>query len=132
MERSAGVLLNVSSLPGKYGIGGFSCNAENFLNEFAGMGFRIWQTLPITALGMGNSPYSSISAYAGNALYIDPERMDGLIRPEELREKEYKGGIYLTDYDYARETKGYFIRLAYERATEEIKENARHFAEENP
>ena len=132
MERSAGVLLNVSSLPGKYGIGGFSCNAENFLNEFAGMGFRIWQTLPITALGMGNSPYSSISAYAGNALYIDPERMDGLIRPEELREKEYKGGIYLTDYDYARETKGYFIRLAYERATEEIKENARRFAEENP
>ena len=41
MERQAGVLLNVSSLPGKYGIGGFSCNAEYFLNEFAGMGFKI-------------------------------------------------------------------------------------------
>lgn len=132
MDRCAGVLLNVSSLPGKYGIGGFSCNAEYFLNEFAGMGFKIWQTLPITSLGYGNSPYSSISAYAGNALYIDPERLDGLITREELREKEYKGDIYLTDYDYAYRVKGAFLRLAYERATDEIREKTKKYAEQNP
>ena len=132
MDRSAGVLLNVSSLPGKYGIGGFSCNAEYFLNEFAGMGFKIWQTLPITSLGYGNSPYSGISAYAGNMLYIDPERLDGLITKDELREKEYKGGIYLTDYEYAYRVKGEFLRLAYERATEDILASVRTFAEENP
>lgn len=132
MERCAGVLLNVSSLPGKYGIGGFSCNAEFFLNEFAGMGFRLWQTLPITSLGMGNSPYSGISAYAGNALYIDPERLDGLLTKEELAEAEYKGGIYLTDYDFAREAKGKLTRLAYSRRTAEIEKNVADFAKENP
>ena len=132
MDRCAGVLLNVSSLPGKYGIGGFSCNAEYFLSEFAGMGFKLWQTLPITSLGMGDSPYSGISAYAGNALYIDPERLDGLLTREELSAAEYKGGIYLTDYDYAREAKGKLIRLAYSRMTEEIRSNVKEFAKENP
>lgn len=132
MERCAGVLLNVSSLPGKYGIGGFSCNAEYFLNEFAGMGFSVWQTLPITSLGIGDSPYSGISTYAGNALYIDPERLDGLLNKEELREAEYKGGIYLTDYAYAYEAKGRLLRLAYSRATEEIKTEVKAFAAENP
>ena len=82
-KRKAGILLNVSSFPGKYGIGGFSCNAEAFLSEFAGMGFKIWQTLPITSLGWGNSPYCGISAYAGNFLYIDLERLpEGLLTRE--------------------------------------------------
>ncbi|MGN0767901.1 MAG: 4-alpha-glucanotransferase [Christensenellales bacterium] len=131
MERQAGVLLNVSSLPGKYGIGGFSCNAEYFLNEFAGMGFRIWQTLPITSLGYGNSPYSGISSYAGNFLYVDPERLDGLLTREELAAAEYKGGVYLTDYEYAYATKERLLRTAYSRADEELKEKIRLFAEEN-
>ena len=132
MKRSAGVLLNVSSLPGKYGIGGFSCNAENFLSEFAGMGFKVWQTLPITSPGFGDSPYSGISTYAGNALYLDPERLDGLLKKEELAEWEYKGGIYLTDYEYAKKAKGTLTRLAYSRMTEEIKGETERFREENP
>ena len=131
MERKAGVLLNVSSLPGKYGIGGFSCNAEYFLNEFAGMGFRIWQTLPITSPGYGNSPYSGMSSYAGNALYIDPERLDNLLSREELTAAEYKGGIYLTDYGYAYETKEKLLRLAYSRMNDVLKEKIVKFAEEN-
>ena len=70
MKRTAGFLLNVSSFPGKYGIGCFSRDAENFLDEFAGMGFKLWQTLPITALGGGPSPYSGISSYAGTFISL--------------------------------------------------------------
>lgn len=131
MARQAGILLNVSSLPGKYGIGGFSCNAEYFLNEFAGMGFKIWQTLPITALGFGNSPYSGISSYAGNFLYIDPERLGGLLTKEELAENEYKGSIYLTDYGYAYETKSKLLRTAYSRKTYELEKAIDAFAKDN-
>lgn len=131
MKRTAGILLNVSSFPGKYGIGGFSCNAEHFLNEFAGMGFGLWQTLPITALGGGASPYSGISSYAGNYLYIDLERLDGLLTKEELAAAEYKGGIYLTDYAYARETKTRCLKLAYSRVTEEIQAKIDEFKKQN-
>ena len=131
MERRAGVLLNVSSLPGKYGIGGFSCNAEYFLNEFAGLGFKIWQTLPITSVGCGYSPYSGISSYAGNYLYIDMERLDGLLNRDELISSEYKGGIYLTDYEYAERVKGGLLKKAYSRITDEIKEKIKLFVKEN-
>lgn len=132
MKRCAGVLLNVSSLPGKYGIGGFSCNAEYFLNEFAGMGFKIWQTLPITSVGGGcYSPYSGMSTYAGNYLYIDMERLDGLLTGQELAEAEYRGGIYLTDYEYAARVKRDLLMKAYYRITPEIKQNVMAFAEEN-
>lgn len=79
MNRKAGILLNVSSFPGKFGIGGFSSEAEKTLEEFASMGIKLWQTLPVTALGAGNSPYSGVSSFAGNYLYIDPERLEGQI-----------------------------------------------------
>ena len=131
MKRSAGILLNVSSMPGKYGIGGFSSDTETCLNNFAGLGFKIWQTLPITTLGWGNSPYSGISSYAGNFLYIVPERMDGLIYDYEINEAEYHGGIYLTDYEYAFQTKKRLIQLAYSRMTDEIKVKVMEFAKEN-
>ena len=131
MKRTAGFLLNVSSFPGKYGIGCFSRDAENFLDEFAGMGFKLWQTLPITALGGGPSPYSGISSYAGNYLYIDLERLDDLLTKEELKEAEYKGGIYLTDYAYAREIKTKLLKLAFSRITDEIKKEINAFRKEN-
>lgn len=131
MERCAGVLLNVSSMPSKYGIGGFSSDTENCLNDFAGLGFKIWQTLPITSLGWGNSPYSGISSYAGNYLYIDPDRLDGLLTREELAKAEYNESIYLTDYAYAAETKTRLFRLAYSRLNDAQKEKIADFGEEN-
>lgn len=131
-KRKAGILLNVSSFPGKYGIGGFSCNAEAFLSEFAGMGFKIWQTLPITSLGWGNSPYCGISAYAGNFLYIDLERLpEGLLTKEEICSAECKDAFYLTDYNAARSNKGRLLRVAYSRLTPELTDKVEGFAKEN-
>lgn len=131
-ERKAGILLNVSSFPGKYGIGGFSCNVENFLNEFAGMGFKIWQTLPITSLGWGNSPYCGISAYAGNYLYIDLERLEsGLLTREELASAEVKDAFYLTDYAAAARNKSRLLRLAYSRVSPDLAAKIKVFSDEN-
>ncbi|MCR4661114.1 MAG: 4-alpha-glucanotransferase [Clostridia bacterium] len=131
IKRGAGLLLNVSSMPGRYGIGGFSKETELVLNEIKSLGFKIWQTLPITSLGWGNSPYSGISTYAGNFLYLEPERMFNLLSPEECNSFEYHGEIYLTDYAFAFESKRRMIKLAYSRINDEIKEKMDKFVQEN-
>lgn len=123
--------MNVSSLPGPYGIGSFTADAEKLLDEMAGMGFKVWQTLPITAAGAGDSPYSGASSFAGNYLYIDPEKLFGLVGRDEINEVKYHGEIYLTDYAFARRAKKEILEKAYSRITAELKEKISLFVAEN-
>lgn len=120
MIRSSGVLLNVSSLPGEFGIGGFSKDCDRFIEEIAQMGFCWWQILPLTVAGAGDSPYSGLSAFAGNYLYIDPYET-GLLTPQEIDGLKYHGenGIYLTDYAHARYAKKKLLELCVPRLSEE-------------
>jgi 4-alpha-glucanotransferase len=71
MKRSAGILLSVSSLPSKYGIGCFSEEAYRFIDFLKASGQTCWQILPLGATGYGDSPYQSFSAFAGNPYFID-------------------------------------------------------------
>ena len=73
--RAAGVLLHPTSLPSHGGIGDFGPAAYAFLDALAGARQGLWQVLPLGPLGYGNSPYSSISAFAGNPLLISLERL---------------------------------------------------------
>ena len=57
MERSAGILLSVTALPSRHGIGDFGVNSRKFIDYLAKMGFKVWQILPLNPLGYGNSPY---------------------------------------------------------------------------
>lgn len=131
MERASGVLLNISSLPGRFGIGGFSAEAENFVEVIASTGFSVWQTLPLTLIGLGNSPYSGVSSYAGNYLYIDPDRLSHLLTPAEITEAVYHGDIYLTDYEHAKRAKTTLIQAAYGRITKEIEDEVMAFSRKN-
>jgi 4-alpha-glucanotransferase len=70
-ERSCGVLLHPTSLPGHDGIGTLGENARRFVDILSAMGMSYWQLLPLTPPACGNSPYSSLSAFAGNPLLID-------------------------------------------------------------
>lgn len=74
-RRTSGILLHISSLPGKYGIGDMGPEAFNFADFLASSGQNLWQVLPLnpTALEHGNSPYHSCSAFAGNPLLISPQ-----------------------------------------------------------
>jgi 4-alpha-glucanotransferase len=69
-QRAAGVLLHVTSLPGPYGIGDFGPDAYRFVDWLQSAGQRIWQWLPTTPIGPGNSPYQSVSAFAGSPLMV--------------------------------------------------------------
>lgn len=69
--RASGVLLHLSSLPGPHGSGDCGPAAYHFVDWLVSAGQSLWQMLPLTAIGAGNSPYSGSSAFAGNALLID-------------------------------------------------------------
>ena len=83
--RSAGILLPVSSLPGPYGIGTLGPDAFDFVDRLCDAGLRWWQMLPLVPPGEGDSPYQSVSAFAGSPLLIDPGALArrGLLSIEE-------------------------------------------------
>src|ERR1700733_13114356 len=84
--RTAGILLHPTSLPSRGGIGDFGPAAYAFVDCLAVARQGLWQVLPLGPLGYGNSPYSSISAFAGNPLLISLERLasHGWIDPKKV------------------------------------------------
>lgn len=74
-ERASGILLHPTSLPSHGGIGDLGPVAHEFVEFLAAARQRLWQVLPLSPVGYANSPYSSISAFAGNPLLISLERL---------------------------------------------------------
>lgn len=91
-KRASGVILHITSLPSGYGIGDFGPKAFRFVDFLRDCGQTYWQVLPLnpTEQIFGNSPYSSVSAYAGNLNLISPEILinDGFLKKEESRPKD--------------------------------------------
>ncbi len=69
-ERAAGILLHPTSLPGPHGVGDLGPEAHRFVDWLAEAGQRLWQWLPTTPIGPGDSPYQSVSAFAGSPLMV--------------------------------------------------------------
>ena len=88
-NRSSGVLLHPTSLPGPYGIGDLGPAAYQWVDYLAGSGCKLWQVLPLGPTGYGDSPYQCFSAFAGNPYLISPEFLlrDGLLHSDDLVEK---------------------------------------------
>ncbi len=84
-KRIAGLLLHPTSLPGRNGIGELGAMAWQTLDWMAQAGFRLWQVLPLSPTGYGDSPYSALSAFAGNPLLIS---LDLLVEQGWLEENE--------------------------------------------
>ena len=74
-RRQCGVLLPVSSLPSKYGIGCFSKSAYEFVDALKAAGQGYWQILPLGPTSYGDSPYQSFSTFAGNPYFISLEEL---------------------------------------------------------
>lgn len=81
MNRSNGILLHISSLPSKYGIGDVGYEAYEFIDFLKEAKQRFWQILPLNPVGYGYSPYQTFSAFAGNHLFISIDKLidSGLI-----------------------------------------------------
>lgn len=86
MQRSAGILLPIASLPSSYGIGDFGVYAYRFVDFLQAAGQRAWMVLPLTIPDSLGSPFASRSAFALNWMLISPEGLveDGLLKKSEL------------------------------------------------
>ncbi len=84
--RSSGILLHITSLPSKFGVGDFGPSAFEFVDLLKQAGQTHWQILPINPTSFGNSPYSCTSAFAISPLFVSPEFMirDGFLEEGEL------------------------------------------------
>ena len=101
-KRQSGVLMHISSLPGKYGIGSFGQSAYDFVDFLVRTKQRYWQILPLGTTSYGDSPYQSFSAFAGNTYFID---FDILLEEGLLNEADVKGADFGDDprkVDYAK------------------------------
>ena len=114
--RGSGVLLNISSLPSEFGIGGFGEEILRFADFLKAGDCKWWQVLPMTTIGLGESPYSGVSAFAGNYLYIDPImlRDNGYLTYEECDSLKYYGSPYVVDYEFCYYHKKRAVQMAYE------------------
>ena len=129
--RASGVLLPVSALPSKYGIGSFSKEAFEFVDQLKEAGQRYWQILPLGPTGYGDSPYQSFSTYAGNPYYIDLETLteEGLLTREECDACDFGDNDQYIDYEKIYYERFDILRKAFERFVPE--EDFEKFTEEN-
>ena len=99
-KRSAGVLLHTTSLPGPHGIGDFGPAAFQFVDWLVSAGQSVWQMLPTAPIGPGDSPYQSVSAFAGSPLMValEPLVAKGWLAQPALPE----GGFDALKVDYAK------------------------------
>ncbi|MDR1921138.1 MAG: 4-alpha-glucanotransferase, partial [Candidatus Adiutrix sp.] len=125
--RAGGLLLHPTSLPSFYGIGDLGPQAHNLARFMKKAGLHYWQMLPLThtSPGLGNSPYSAFSAFAGNPLLISPEFMarDGWLTKDEIAAAEMPAS-HVVDFERVTFKKLALIESAFERAEERLKNHA--------
>ncbi len=88
LPRTSGVLVHPTSLPGRYGIGDLGSGVRQLLDFLTQGRQRLWQVLPLTPTGFGDSPYFAPSAFAGNPLLVSVEtlRAQGLLDSGDVAE----------------------------------------------
>ncbi len=116
MERKCGVLMPVSSLSSRYGIGSLSKEAYEFVDFLAEAGQSYWQILPLGQTGYGDSPYQSFSTFAGNPYFIDLEELieAGYITKEEADDVFFGDNAEYIDYEKIYYGRFPLLKKAYE------------------
>lgn len=133
LQRGAGILLPISSLPSPYGIGTFGKAAYQFVDQLAKAGQRYWQVLPLGPTSYGDSPYQSFSAFAGNPYFIDLDVLceEGLLKEDELRYIKWEERPDRVEYELLWKHRYEVLKQAFIRSNHKESEKYRHFLEEN-
>ena len=115
--RKSGILMPVASLPGPYGIGSLGKPAFVFIDFLKKAGQKVWQMLPLSPTGFGDSPYQSCSAFAGNPYFIDLDilRKKGLLKKGEYGAKECCTNEGAVDYAALYHSRYGILRKAFAR-----------------
>lgn len=131
--RGSGVLLPISSLPSKYGIGCFSKEAYEFVDKLEKAGQKYWQILPLGPTGYGDSPYQALSTFAGNPYFIDLDQLveEGYLQEEELEAVQTVEDETQVDYGMVYTTRYALLEKAFLRFKEHVDEEFYKFEQEN-
>lgn len=122
MKRECGILMPVFSLPSRFGIGCFDKEAYAFIDFLKDAGQSMWQVLPFCQTGYGDSPYQSVSSFAGNPYFIDLEQLiqDGLLTWQECESVFFGSDQEKVDYGAMYENRAPLLKKASERFFESI------------
>ncbi|MDD7267663.1 MAG: 4-alpha-glucanotransferase [Lachnospiraceae bacterium] len=131
-KRENGVLLPISSLPSKYGIGCLSKEAYAFVDQLQAAGQSLWQILPLGSTGYGDSPYQSFSTFAGNPYFVDLEQLieRGWLSEEECASFDWGRDETRVDYEKIYQNRFQALKIAFERSHIEADEDYRYFCAE--
>lgn len=118
MKRESGILLSIASLPSRYGIGCFSKEAYEFVDQLKEAGQSYWQILPLVPTSYGDSPYQSFSTFAGNPYFISLENLieEGVLTKKECDQADFGSTPDSVDYARLYEARFPLLRKAYERS----------------
>lgn len=132
-KRSSGILMHITSLPNRQGIGTFGKEAYEFVDFLKASGQSYWQLLPIGPTGYGDSPYQSLSTFAGNVLLIDLEVLKdkGLLTEDDFKGRDFGKDVETVDFTKVNKEKNELLRIAYSRAKEAYKREMDTFVEEH-
>lgn len=133
MERSSGILMHITSLPARYGIGTMGRAAYEFVDFLAQAGQKYWQVLPIHPTGFGDSPYQSFSTCAGNPYLVDLESLcgKGLLERSECEELDWGEDPGQVDFEKIFANKFKVLQKAFNRGFDPNNPDYREFLERN-
>jgi 4-alpha-glucanotransferase len=125
-QRMSGVVLHITSLPGPHGIGTLGAGARKFCDFLEKAGQSVWQILPLSPTGFGDSPYQSCSAMAGNPYLIDLDMLieDKLLTKEEVAARDFGDCPDAADYGLLYQNRLPLLRGAYQRGKADPKAKA--------
>lgn len=131
--RKSGVLLPVSAIPSKYGIGAFSKEAYTFIDLLEKAGQSYWQILPLGPTGYGDSPYQSFSTFAGNPYYIDLDSLveAGYLTKQDCGEYDFGDDDASIDYEKIYLSRFKVLKKAFLNSRIEEDQAYQKFVEEN-
>ncbi len=113
--RGSGILLPITSIPSKYGIGCFSKEAYEFVDFLASAGQKYWQVLPMGPTGYGDSPYQSFSTFAGNPYFVDLEEFieKKWISRKDCENKDWGDDSETVDYEKVYKNRFKILKKAF-------------------
>ena len=131
--RTSGILMPIFSLPSKYGIGTLGKEAYNFVDFLNKAGQRYSQILPLGITGFGDSPYQSVSSYAGNPYFIDLELLikDGYLTKNNVESLDWGKDSGKIDYELMYKNRYKVLKIAFENFKNNIPKDFFEFCEEN-
>ncbi len=131
--RKCGILLPIASLPSNYGIGCFSKEAYEFIDQLKTAGQQYWQILPLGPTGYGDSPYQSFSTFAGNPYFIDLEQLieEGLLTKEYCDSIVFGWDDQSIDYGQVYQVRFDVLRVAFNNFERKNNKKYKKFCKDN-